>query len=102
MCTVSWLYSRLMDFLSRERVLVMQSIWEFLVSYTGRSCALLSLLLFACSAVEVGERDLEHGFEGPSKPGEWASLGRTWRAQRFSPLTDITVDNVSEVGFAWE
>ena len=80
----------------------MQSIWKFLVSYTWRYCALLPLLLFACSAVQVGDRDLEQGFEAPSKPGQWASLGRTWRAQRFSPLTDITVDNVSEVGFAWE
>jgi quinohemoprotein ethanol dehydrogenase len=30
------------------------------------------------------------------------ALGRTYRGDRFSPLTQITTDNVSTLGFAWE
>jgi PQQ-dependent dehydrogenase (methanol/ethanol family) len=34
-------------------------------------------------------------------PGQWMSVGRTYDEQRFSPLTQINVDNVSKLGLAW-
>jgi quinohemoprotein ethanol dehydrogenase len=33
--------------------------------------------------------------------GEWLSDGRTYSAQRYSPLTQIDADNVSQLGIAW-
>jgi quinohemoprotein ethanol dehydrogenase len=36
-----------------------------------------------------------------AEPGQWMSHGRTYSEQRFSPLTNITKDNVSQLGLAW-
>ena len=36
-----------------------------------------------------------------SEPGQWMSHGRTYDEQRFSPLDQITKDNVKELGLAW-
>ena len=36
-----------------------------------------------------------------ANPGEWLSHGRTYSEQRFSPLADISRDNVSALGLAW-
>ena len=36
-----------------------------------------------------------------SEPGEWMSHGRTYDEQRFSPLDQITKDNVKTLGLAW-
>jgi len=33
--------------------------------------------------------------------GNWMSYGRTYDEQRFSPLKQITADNVSQLGLAW-
>ncbi|HSG33602.1 MAG TPA: PQQ-dependent dehydrogenase, methanol/ethanol family [Sphingomonadaceae bacterium] len=33
--------------------------------------------------------------------GEWLSDGRDYTAQRYSPLTQITKDNVAQLGLAW-
>jgi quinohemoprotein ethanol dehydrogenase len=35
------------------------------------------------------------------KAGEWPSYGRDYREQRFSPLEEITTENVSELRLAW-
>jgi quinohemoprotein ethanol dehydrogenase len=35
------------------------------------------------------------------EPGQWMSTGRTYDEQRFSPLTEIDLDNVAELGLAW-
>ena len=37
-----------------------------------------------------------------SDPAQWLALGRTWRGDRFSPLTRIDTLNVSRLGLAWE
>jgi PQQ-dependent dehydrogenase (methanol/ethanol family) len=34
-------------------------------------------------------------------PGQWLSHGRTYDEQRFSPLAQITTENVDELGLAW-
>ncbi|HEX6995215.1 MAG TPA: PQQ-dependent dehydrogenase, methanol/ethanol family [Gammaproteobacteria bacterium] len=36
-----------------------------------------------------------------AEPGQWMSTGRTYREQRYSPLAEITPDNVAELGLAW-
>ena len=49
-----------------------------------------------------GRVDLERLQNAQHEPGEWLSLGRTWRGERFSPLTQLDADNAAELGFAWE
>ena len=39
------------------------------------------------------------GAEG--RPGDWLSYGRTYKEQRFSPLDQIHVGNVAELGIDW-
>jgi hypothetical protein len=34
-------------------------------------------------------------------PANWMTYGRTYSEQRFSPLTQITADNVNLLGLAW-
>lgn len=34
-------------------------------------------------------------------PGNWMSNGRTYSEQRFSPLTQITTENVGQLGLTW-
>jgi quinohemoprotein ethanol dehydrogenase len=36
-----------------------------------------------------------------SEPGNWMSYGRTYDEQRFSPLKQITADNVGQLKLAW-
>jgi quinohemoprotein ethanol dehydrogenase len=36
-----------------------------------------------------------------AEPGQWMATGRSYGEQRFSPLTELTVDNVAELGLAW-
>jgi quinohemoprotein ethanol dehydrogenase len=36
-----------------------------------------------------------------SEPGNWMSNGRDYGEQRFSPLDQITTENVSQLGLAW-
>jgi len=35
------------------------------------------------------------------EPGQWMSVARTYDEQRFSPLAQINVENVSKLGLAW-
>lgn len=55
----------------------------------NRSLAVVVVLLAACSTSRPREAD-------------WPSLGRTFRGDRFSPLTQINAENAGKVGFAWE
>lgn len=36
-----------------------------------------------------------------AEPGNWMSHGRDYHEQRFSPLSEINVDNVKDLGLAW-
>jgi glucose dehydrogenase len=36
-----------------------------------------------------------------TEPGNWLSHGRTYLEQRYSPLAEINVNNVEELGLAW-
>ncbi len=48
-------------------------------------------------AAQVNGAAIEH-----QTPGEWLSYGRTYSAQRFSPLNEINAANVKQLGVAWD
>jgi alcohol dehydrogenase (cytochrome c)/quinohemoprotein ethanol dehydrogenase len=52
----------------------------------------------AGGAADVDARRLANA---ESEPGQWMSHGRTYSEQRFSPLDQITTDNVGQLGLAW-
>ncbi|MFN0177774.1 MAG: PQQ-dependent dehydrogenase, methanol/ethanol family [Gemmatimonadales bacterium] len=63
---------------------------------------LAALGLLACGgAPEVGNIDLARWRNAEREPGQWLALGRTYKGDRFSPLTAITADNATQLGFAW-
>lgn len=67
----------------------MKSIWGAL--------ALGAVLgLGACQPQGVDSRRIEN-----PAAGEWLSYGRTYDEQRFSPLTDISAQNVGQLGLHW-
>ena len=39
--------------------------------------------------------------QSPENAGVWMSYGRDYSEQRYSPLKQITADNVSQLGLAW-
>ena len=39
--------------------------------------------------------------DSPENAGQWMMYGRDYNEQRFSPLTQINVGNVSQLGLAW-
>ena len=39
--------------------------------------------------------------QAASEPQNWLSHGRTYKEQRFSPLSQITTDNIDELGLDW-
>ena len=85
------------------------------VSAEPRHPAVLAILLAALVLTGCAEReepapgppaakaavDGERIANADSEPGSWLSHGRTYSEQRFSPLTQITRDNVGRLGLAW-
>ena len=89
--------------------------------HDARSLFFCALLLLACgeaqesaSTVEspaadlaaqqvqpIGWIDAERLIAADSEPGNWLGHGRTYDEQRFSPLSQIDVSNVSQLGLAW-
>lgn len=59
-------------------------------------------LAAACSTPTPGNVSAERLLRADDEPGQWMSLGRTFRGQRFSPLTRIADSNATRLGFAWE
>ncbi len=53
-------------------------------------------------ATRMGWVDAERVANADQEPDQWLALGRTYRGDRFSPLTQITADNVGTLGFAWQ
>jgi quinohemoprotein ethanol dehydrogenase len=49
----------------------------------------------------VGEIDDERILNHLSEPGNWLAHGRTYEEQRFSPLTQVNKETISELGLAW-
>jgi quinohemoprotein ethanol dehydrogenase len=67
-----------------------------------RTPLLLAMLAGACAGREPGNVDLERLRNADREPEQWLALGRTFRGDRFSPLTRINLQNVATLGFAWE
>ena len=53
-------------------------------------------------ATRMGWVDAERVANADHEPDQWLTLGRTYRGDRFSPLTQIKADNVGTLGFAWQ
>ena len=53
------------------------------------------------SAQGAGQVDGVRIANADDEPGQWLSYGRTYDEQRFSPLAQVTTENVSELGLAW-
>ncbi|WP_372779795.1 PQQ-dependent dehydrogenase, methanol/ethanol family [Litorivivens sp.] len=70
--------------------------------HKGFSVVALALLVSACSK-EVPAPAAVHPniVDAEQHPEQWLSHGRTYSEQRFSPLKQITRDNVDELGLAW-
>ncbi len=51
---------------------------------------------------QAGRVDAARIRAAASEPGNWLAHGRTFDEQRFSPLQQITRDNVAGLGLAWE
>ena len=49
-----------------------------------------------------GDVGVERLQSADSEPGNWYTMGRDSGESHYSPLDKINVDNVSELGFAWE
>ncbi|MFN8668733.1 MAG: PQQ-dependent dehydrogenase, methanol/ethanol family [Gemmatimonadaceae bacterium] len=54
------------------------------------------------TALSYGNVDAQRLLAADSQPGQWMSLGRTFKAERFSPLTQLNDTNATRLGFAWE
>ena len=53
-------------------------------------------------ASEPGWDDAQRVIKLPiSEPGSWPTNGQTYKEQRFSQLTQITPENIDELGLAW-
>lgn len=57
----------------------------------------LAVQLSAMSALPIDQARLA----GAETSSDWLTYGRTWREQRFSPLTPFGTGSVSKLGLAW-
>jgi quinohemoprotein ethanol dehydrogenase len=62
------------------------------------SCGESNKPLAAITAADVNAAAIE---AADQRPGVWLTHGRTYSEQRYSPLKQITGDNVTDVGLAW-
>jgi quinohemoprotein ethanol dehydrogenase len=69
------------------------------------AAAALSMGLAACDAGPTASDPPTDGVTdamiAAADAGEWLAYGRDYGEQRFSPLNQISADNVSELGLAW-
>src|SRR3990172_1986863 len=52
-------------------------------------------------AGSIASRGAESSVTLAAKAGEWLTHGLDYNEQRYSPLKQITTDNVSQLGLAW-
>ncbi len=64
-------------------------------------CFLIGGLVPAKAGGPPANVDSKRMGEADREPGNWMSYGRTYSEQRFSPLDQITADNVKKLGLAW-
>ena len=68
----------------------------------GRSFTMLLLVALSACGKAPGNVTLDRWTHGDAEPGQWLGLGRTYKADRFSPLTQLSAANATKLGFAWE
>jgi len=70
-----------------------------------RHSALALALLVSCTYSSEdrpgSSLDAERIAQADREPGSWLAHGRSYDEQRFSPLDQINVENVSDLGLAW-
>ena len=67
-----------------------------------RTALVAALLLTGfCQAVNAADVDGKRIIAADQEPGNWMSHGRTYDEQRYSPLEQITQQNVDKLGLAW-
>ena len=85
--------------------LVITAPWRAGRAVTTAACLGLSLLPFiaqlAVAAGSVANVDGARIAAADRDPANWMTYGRTYSEQRFSPLSKITTDNVTQLGLAW-
>ncbi len=59
------------------------------------------LALMACTAADMGAVDEARLLSAEDDPDNWLSHGRTYAEQRYSPLADINLENVGQLGLAY-
>ena len=62
------------------------------------SCGEANKALAPITAAEVNGDAI---IAADQRPGNWLSHGRTYSEQRYSPLKQVTADNVTSLGVAW-
>lgn len=75
----------------------------------GLTAALSVVAIVACQHTDTTEpKDVQAAavdgariIAADGEPGNWMTHGRTYAEERFSPLTQIDVANVGELGLAW-
>ena len=55
----------------------------------------------ASGSTTIGQINDQRIMAAESEPGNWLSHGRTYEENRFSPLTQINKENVSQLSLAW-
>ncbi len=66
-----------------------------------RSAALLSAMMWLSGSAHAAEITEQRLLDAGSDRTEWLMNGRTYAADRFSPLDQITTDNVAKLAPAW-
>ncbi|MBL8267140.1 PQQ-dependent dehydrogenase, methanol/ethanol family [Steroidobacter sp.] len=56
----------------------------------------------AAPKTPYGRVDQARVIAADAEPQNWFTTGRTFGEQRFSPLEQINIDNVQQLGFAWQ
>jgi len=72
-----------------------------LASVAGLLVLCASAVVDVCAADAPAAVDEKRLVAADNEPGNWMSHGRTYSEQRFSPLKQVDVGNVSRLGLAW-
>ena len=73
----------------------------FLVSCSTSEEEQVKEELTTLGSTQIGLIDDQRILDAESEPGNWLAHGRTYEERRFSPLTGINKENVSELGLVW-
>ncbi len=74
-------------------------VWASLTLMAG--CDTDDLLIAVPEAPLAADVDATRIINADQEPNNWLAHGRTYDEQRYSPLTQITVENVADLGLDW-